>query len=158
MRETIHGSTCFWYTFCMFRFPTKDPALVAQFARFATVGVLNTAIDWSLYFSLTRLSDFWLEHKLLANAIAFTCAATFSYVFNRRWTFRNADERIMRQVVIFFMVSIVGLLVNEGVLHLSLSVFFIGDIVGKFLATVFSMLWNFIANKTVTFREQKPPL
>ncbi len=141
----------------MFSLRIKDRALVAQFARFATIGVLNTAIDWSLYFSLTRLSDFWLGHKLLANAIAFICAATFSYVFNRRWTFRNADQRIIRQVVIFFTVSVVGLLVNEGVLHLSLSVFFIGDIVGKFLATIFSMLWNFIANKTVTFREHKVP-
>lgn len=143
-----------WYTVRMPYF-RLDRAFVSQFMRFAVIGVLNTAIDWSLYFSLTRFSDFWLEHKLLANAIAFTCAATFSYIFNRRWTFRSVDNRVFRQAMIFLMVSVMGLLINEGILHLSLSVFFVGDIIGKFVATIFSTLWNFIANKTITFRDHK---
>ncbi|MGE0748855.1 MAG: GtrA family protein, partial [Rhodospirillales bacterium] len=59
-----------------------------SFVRFATVGLVNLAIDMAIFSAL----HFGLGVALIpANTVAFVVAVTNSFFMNRQWTF--ADRR-----------------------------------------------------------------
>lgn len=119
-----------------------------QFIKFALVGVMNTVIDLSVY----AICIFWFDlHYLIANAIAFLSAASNSYILNRRWTFRSEDPRWRRQATKYFLVLGIGFGINETLLYLFVEHGDLGKIVGKALAIVVVLFWNFGVNKLWTF-------
>src|SRR3972149_8476407 len=79
-----------------------------QFIKFVIVGSVNTAIDFFIYFSLTRGADFFERHLLSANIIAFSIAATNSFFWNKKWTFRDQGKNYHVQYSKFLIVSIGG--------------------------------------------------
>jgi putative flippase GtrA len=58
-------------------------------ARFAVVGVLNTAIDFGVFIVLLYALSWPL---LLANTIGYAAGLANSYLLNSRWTFRDAER------------------------------------------------------------------
>lgn len=132
------------------RFP-----VLKQFIKFGIVGVINTFIDFAIYFSLTRLFGFFQEHYLFGNFIAFSCAATSSYFMNKHWTFRDKSKQISIQYIKFFLVCFVGLLLTELILFSLVHFVQIYDLLAKVAAVVVVMFWNFLINKFWTFKDNK---
>lgn len=120
--------------------------------RFTTVGCLNTLFDFSIYVLLTRYTVYFREHFLLTNFIAFLVAASFSFVANKYWTFRDRNRRIFVQYPKFLIVSSMGLLLNEGILFFLVRHLDLYDLLAKVFAVGIVMIWNFTANKHWTFR------
>ena len=108
------------------------PQGVRQFLKFATVGVMNTTIDWSLAFLLTyytplpRILGIGFVNLTGApvrpEAAAVWCtkiissgtATVNSFIWNRRWTFRIRDKRARaRQFAKFVTVNVIGMLLNS---------------------------------------------
>jgi len=72
--------------------------MLKLFSRYATVGVINTLLHWSIF----ALAYHWLESQSFSNLIAFCVAVTFSFFTNARWTFRSeATARRYAAFVIF---------------------------------------------------------
>lgn len=72
--------------------------MLALFSRYASVGVINTLLHWSIFALVYRC----LESQSLSNLIAFCFAVTFSFFTNARWTFRSkATGRRYAAFVIF---------------------------------------------------------
>ena len=65
---------------------------VAEWLRFAGVGVLNSAIDFAAF---TIGITFGLP-LLASTAMSWTLAVSFSYFANSRWTFRRSWGAILR--------------------------------------------------------------
>lgn len=91
--------------------------LISQIARFAVVGVVNTAVDLAVLNSLIALSHRGRTGLLysLFKAISFLVAVLNSYCMNSRWAFRqaaapNAAMRMGR----FLSVSVLSLAINVG--------------------------------------------
>lgn len=88
--------------------------LVLQFARFGTVGVLNTLVDFAttnaLMFLLAPSSRLGL---FAVSAAACAVAACNSYYLNSRWTFRARNETRML-IPRFMAVSSLGLMINSA--------------------------------------------
>ena len=124
-----------------------------QFAKFVMVGLVNTAIDFFIYFSLTRGTDFFEQHLLSANIIAFSIAATNSFFWNKKWTFRDQGKNYHVQYSKFLIVSIGGLLLSQGIFVLGVHYLKISDIITKLAAVVIITFWNFALNKRWTFRK-----
>lgn len=84
-----------------------------RFARFATVGASNTALDSVIFTVLTLLGSWYI----LAKLIAFTVATANGYFWNRRWTFegRATGLRILAR---YFTVQVSTFLVNVALLAL----------------------------------------
>lgn len=79
-----------------------------EVTRFGTVGALSWVVDVAI-FNVARvlLPASWV---LLAKVAAVFVAATFSWVMNRRWTFREgATSRPAREFVVFLVVNTLGL-------------------------------------------------
>jgi len=124
-----------------------------QFTKFVIVGLVNTAIDFFIYFSLTRGTDFFEQHLLSANIIAFSIAATNSFFWNKKWTFRDQGKNYHIQYSKFLIVSIGGLILSQGIFVLGVHYLKISDIITKLAAVAIVTFWNFALNKWWTFKK-----
>ena len=125
---------------------------MAQFIRYCIVGAVNTVFDFGLYTFLTRGFGFWREHYLLANAVTFVVVVTWSFFWNKYWTFKNRDVQHGKQYLRFVIVTLVGLGIAEGVLFIGVHFLSIYDIVSKVIAAPLVVAWNFSAYRFWTFK------
>ena len=82
-----------------------------QFARFGTVGAAGFVVDTAVVYALRGVVGIYA-----AGAAAYAVAATFTWIFNRIWTFREASHAPAgRQWAAFLATQSVGFVVNRGV-------------------------------------------
>lgn len=131
----------------------KDlPVWIKQAGKFIIVGLINTALDFSVYFLLTRLIGFMGTHPVLAKGISFSAGVLNSYIWNRKWTFKSTAQPI-RTIFPFIFVSVTGLLINTGVMQLLFMKWKWSEVVAIILATAVTITWNFGLNKILVFRK-----
>jgi putative flippase GtrA len=123
--------------------------ILRQFVKFCLVGVVNTLIDYLVYIGLTRGLDVYF---IYANIIAILVAMSFSFIFNKYWTFRNYHNDIKGQYFKFFAVNLVYFLLNNTVVYVLVSYFLIFDLIAKVIAIIIGLGWNFLANRYWTFK------
>ena len=138
-----------------------------QFVKFVIIGFSSALIDlgitWLIYYKL----DF--RHLTIAKTISFVIAVTNGFIWNSLWTFRGMGSgRRHEQYAKFFMVNIVGYVLNLTITNLALLA-----LTGRFLshekppvpiwlaatctAIICVSVWNFGANKLWTFRHKPVP-
>lgn len=123
--------------------------------RFALVGGLNTAIDFGLLIILTYLGF----GSVVANYFSTTTALFFSFVVNKKFTFRHKGKLPLRQIILFFGTTLVGLWVLQPIVissienaakNSSISGWYV-LIVAKLAATVVSLTWNYVMYSRFVF-------
>lgn len=157
--------------------------LFIRFLKFGVVGGIGTFIDFAVtailmyMFSLEEYLtqsigslmsngfDNIVMVVLFVNAVGFVVAATSNYFFNRVWTFNSKNPDVSSEYTRFFIVSLIGLAINLGVIYIfntysdwSFVIFgvFVSNFwVAKTIATGVVMFWNFFANNYFTFRRTK---
>lgn len=85
--------------------------LAMQFLRFGTVGAAGFIVDTTVVYGLRGAIGIYA-----AGAVAYAVAASFTWVFNRLWTFSSAPRvAAHRQWAVFLATQSVGFVVNRGV-------------------------------------------
>jgi putative flippase GtrA len=125
--------------------------------KFLVVGAMAFLVD------LGALSAFALLFSMdptLSKAFAFALSVLASFVGNYYWTYRDSRSKpIARQLVEFSCVSIVGLGINLAVFHAVYTVVlglwggFRALYAGEFVAVGASLIWNFFANRLITYND-----
>lgn len=125
----------------------------AEKLRFALVGGFNTALDFGLLFLLV-----WLGlPKIGSNYISTGIAFIFSFFMNRSFTFKSEGEA-KKQFIPFMVVTMIGIWVLQPIVILfitSIDSLFNGSInlfIAKLLATLVSLVWNFLMYKKFVFK------
>ena len=95
-------------------FFNANPRFVRQFVKFGIVGTIGTLVDVG---TLVFLKEVIGLNVYVANAISFTLAVLNNYTLNSRWTFGDQEKEHHRQLVQFFIVSIVGLALSSALLY-----------------------------------------
>lgn len=122
--------------------------IAEKFLKFCIVGGSGVLVD----FGLTYLcKERWKLNKYLANSIGFTTAATTNYILNRIWTFASHNKEIVREYLSFFIISIIGLLINNLIIWLLNDKIKVNFYLAKVGAIAFVTFWNFIMNYLFTF-------
>lgn len=124
--------------------------LIGQFLKFGVVGLLGTVIDF-LFTWLCKEKLKW--NKFLANSIGFMLAATSNYILNRIWTFESDNPEVGREYFSFFIVSVIGLGLNNLILYLLHEKGKMNFYLAKAFAIALVTLWNFVANYFFTFHQ-----
>jgi putative flippase GtrA len=120
---------------------------VAQFSRFVTVGVSNTAISFVIYVGLLGVGVvYWIS-----GAIGFAAGATSGYLLNRRWTFASPDTWQGR--IRYVEVQVGGFLGTAGLLGVLVSWISIGRVAAYAAVIPVVTVATFLANRTWTFRD-----
>ena len=142
----------------------KAPSILKnkRVGRFALVGVANTAIDFGILLTLKSLG----VNVLLANTCSSTLAFIFSFAANKKYTFKTTDTNVVREMILFVIVTLFGLWVlQNSIIALTQAPFIhlfgghktLGLIASKLVATLVSMVWNYIMYARVVFKH-KPPI
>ncbi|MBI2644020.1 MAG: GtrA family protein [Candidatus Wildermuthbacteria bacterium] len=143
--------------------------LVFQAAKFALVGVSNTAVDigiLTIFILLTEINQ-GITYSVF-KGISFSAAVVNSYLWNKFWTFKKETEAIRvkhtgAEFVQFLTVSVIGFLLNVGTASLIVNImkpqFGISPnlwaIVGAIGGTIVVFTWNFLGYKFIVFRHQE---
>jgi glycosyltransferase involved in cell wall biosynthesis len=134
----------------------------SQLSRFASIGLLCTAIDVGSYIGLTRSSIFFAENILLTKVLTFLLGSVFSFALNRMWTFQYTGKLTLSQFARFYATVGSAVLVNVTSVYILHSLLGIHDIVAVILATGITFVWNFVLTKLWVFKtipaETRAPL
>ena len=126
-----------------------DIAFVLKLLRFAAVGISGTAVDFG---TTSFFKEILGVKKYISNSIGFTLAATSNYILNRIWTFKSTSPDIMIQFSKFFIISLLGLLINNLIVYTFTDYKFrLNFYISKGIATLAVFCWNFLMNYFFTF-------
>lgn len=126
--------------------------------RFAIVGISNTVLD----FTLMNLLSLAGLNLIIANTISTGIAMIYSFLMNKKWTFRNAGQDYLHQVILFFIFTAIGIwVIQNGLIILAqhcLPRFGLSDQVfnnlAKLGASVFSLTWNYLTYNHFVFTDK----
>ncbi|MEN8230583.1 MAG: GtrA family protein [Bacteroidota bacterium] len=124
----------------------SSSTMILKFLKFAIVGFSGLIIDFSVTY---LLKEHLKIHRYVANSIGFSIAASTNYLLNRYWTFQSENPKIFTEYVSFFIISLIGLALNNLFLFQFEKRF--SFYLSKLFAIVLTTLWNFFANYLITF-------
>lgn len=148
--------------------------LLAQIAKFGLVGVICFIIDYVVYrifnlvFEATGFATSFEQYYLISAFLGFSISVVCNYILSFKFVFeRKEDISRRKEFMIFLVLSIIGLGLNELCLWLGFDVIyknwsfiqkimsesFAKDVFFKFGATGVVMVYNFITRKI--FLEKK---
>lgn len=89
---------------------------IRRVGKFGLVGVLNTAIDFAIFNTM----HFGLHWSLIpSNLVSTSVAMIFSFYANRYHVFQVSGNQVLRQAVLFWLVTAVGVYgLQNGVIWL----------------------------------------
>ncbi|MBR4668632.1 MAG: GtrA family protein [Butyrivibrio sp.] len=148
--------------------------LMAQIAKFGLVGVICFIIDYVIYrifnitFEKTGFADIFPQYYLISAFLGFTVSVVCNYILSFKFVFeRKEDLNRKTEFMIFLILSIIGMGINELCLFVGFDVIYLHwtwlqgimsagfakDVFFKFGATGVVMVYNFITRKI--FLEKK---
>ena len=125
--------------------------LIAQIFKFGVVGGTAFLIYYGVMIALTELCGI---NYLISSGISFVVSVIYNYILSVRWVFEvdeNGDKR--KEFVIFIVLSLIGLGLNQLLMWVFVSMIHIFYMVAKIIVTAIVMLYNFITRKL--FLEKK---
>ena len=119
--------------------------LIAQFMKFGVVGVIAFFIDYGLLAFCTEILHI---NYLVSATIGFTVSVVFNYFASMRYVFTHKEGMSKRrEFIIFVVLSVIGLGINNGCMWLGVEVVGWHYLIVKIGATAIVMVWNFVTRK-----------
>lgn len=125
----------------------KNNALVLQYAKFAIVGIISVMVDYVFMVFLAENSAFGLDY-FQASAFSYTLSVFVNYILSMKYVFQGRDDMgKVKEASIFFLLSLVGLFLNQMIMWMAVELFGIYYVVAKLLSTLLVTNYNFISRK-----------
>lgn len=137
--------------------------IFVQFMKFAVVGGISCVIDFGIYTVMIKLFNI---NYLIAAFFGFVISLVFNYFASMKFVFvRKDDVSKKREFVIFAILSLIGLILNEVIIwacvegyrlmnpiafdiagfHVDIDYWI--EIIAKIVATGIVMIYNFVTRK-----------
>lgn len=117
-----------------------------QFVRFCGVSFSAFVLDFVI---LALLTTGFGVHYLISNIISFTISIIYSYILSMRLVYtRRADMNRRKEIILFFVLSFIGLGLNELMMWAFKGLIGIPYLYSKIIAGALGALWNFWSRKT----------
>lgn len=153
-----------------------------RFVRFMVVGVCNTLLDFIILNTLMIVTHATVEqHALIVglNIVSASTTVIISFFLNRKFVFNNGDSsKLHHKLAIFMAITLTGLFVVQGAVfallltRLEVPASFVSALIEqlgfdfaspsfvqanttKVIATIATMLWNYVLYKKFVFKELK---
>ena len=122
---------------------------IIRFVKFGMVGVLNTLVNWSIFFILETCGVYYI----LANIIAYSLSTIHSYLWNTLWVFKYKDKASTDTTFKFIVLNIIGLCLNTGILYVLVDFFNLNKLFALIITTAIVMIINYVVNKVWVFKK-----
>lgn len=130
-----------------------------QKIKFATIGAFNTVLDFVILFSLKALGANVAFSNIVSTGVTFI----LSFILNKKITFNSTNktkQENIKEFLSFTIITLFGLWVIQTlviyIITSILSNILISNItlfIAKIIATIFSLIWNFVLYKKVVFKK-----
>ena len=119
--------------------------LIAQIMKFGVVGVIAFVIDYGVMVFLTEVFGL---NPVVSATISFIVSVIFNYIASMRYVFSHKEDMSRsREFVIFIVLSVIGLIINDVLMWAGTELVSIDYRIVKIFATAVVMVWNFITRK-----------
>lgn len=126
--------------------------MIAHFFFFACAGLLNTCVDWGVYFALSHIIHLSLP---LAKGLGVCAGVTSAYFINTLVVFRtnntHSSSISIKKFGKFVSCYSIGMILNVLVFHVSIQVG-VKEIISLLIATGVSLITNYTLLKVVMFK------
>ena len=123
---------------------SKNEKLINQILKFGVVGGLAFLIDYGLLYFLTEFCNIYY---MISSVISFTVSLIFNYILSIKWVFDVRKKQTYKEVIVFVLLSVFGLLINQLVMYVGSDLLNIYYMITKLVATFIVMVWNFVTRK-----------
>lgn len=119
--------------------------LLAQFMKFGIVGVIAFVIDYGFMVLLTEAFN---VPYLISTTVSFIISVVFNYFASMRFVFKRKDDMSRRrEFIIFIVLSVIGLAINDVFMWLMVDFLYIDYRISKIVVTFIVAVWNFVTRK-----------
>ena len=122
---------------------------IGESLRYILIGGSCAISDLLLLYVFVNFLHIWY---LYAAAISFTAVSIVAFLGQKHFTFQNKSKKHSKQFMIFLLISGVGLILNSSCMFLFVSIAGIWYIFANIITKFIVLIWNFSANKFITFR------
>ncbi len=120
--------------------------------RYVLAGFSAFVLEYVLFIGLFALT----QQLYVSNSISFIVGVVAGFAFHKSWSFAGEHRMpIQRQVWLYIAIALINLVFTNVVIGLCVQQFHVPAIVGKFIALVFIVVWNYILFNGVIFRLEK---
>ena len=116
-------------------------------------GDMTTLVSYVSYFLFSR--GFHLD-EMIANALAWVCGATFSFVVNKIFVFRSAGwspSVLFPEIWKYVSARIFAFVLDMAIMYVGVKVLHIYDLIVKIAANVIVVIVNYVLSKFLIFRK-----
>lgn len=123
-----------------------------QLFKFGIVGVIAAIVDVGVLVALRELLHM---EVLLSSAISFSVSVTVNYILSMSFVFKGKKQSKIREFIVFVLLSIGGLCLNQLILWIGTEFTDIYYLVIKILAMIIVPVYNFITRKIFLESKEK---
>jgi putative flippase GtrA len=125
-----------------------------RLVRYFFVGGAAALLDISLFTLFAHVLGF---NYLVVASCTFILATIANYVLSIRHVFESGSRyRKTHEIVLVFLVSVVGLLCNQSVLYFMVNTLNLHLVLAKIVATATVFAWNYLLRAKVIFYRVEP--
>lgn len=124
--------------------------LSVKFIKYLFVGGSAALINWTVFFIFAKML---LWHYLVAGLVAFVVATLWNFILARKFIFKASKHTLLRESVLIYLVSFVGLLLDVGILFICVEFMRLDSMLGKIIATGLAFVFNFSIRNFVIYKE-----
>ncbi len=123
----------------------RNKELILQFCKFGLVGIISLFVDYG--FMILLVEGMGADY-FKASAFSYTLSVLVNYMLSMRYVFHGREDvSKTKEATIFFVLSLIGLLLNQMIMWVAVDVVGLFYAVAKLLSTFMVTWYNFISRK-----------
>lgn len=120
------------------------------YIKYIISGCTGALVNLSTLFILTEFANLYY---LLSAIVAFFVSLAVGFNLQKRWTFRNNDKKVFKQVALYFVITSANLFINMALLYFLVEKLDVWYMLAQVIIYGSLSIFSFILYKFVVFRD-----
>lgn len=123
---------------------------IKDFLLYLIVGGIATVTEWAIFWLLDKMS----VKYYIATVIAYVISTFVNWAAGRLIVFKAAKGGVIKEILSIYLASIVGLLLNLGIMWLLIDCMSFNNMLAKIIATALVFAFNFLVRKLLIYKKK----